>query len=44
NFEYVQLMYLDRTNEDVQLLGKENLLDHNISEFSDDLIEILTKF
>ncbi|CAG8717027.1 13004_t:CDS:1, partial [Dentiscutata heterogama] len=40
NFEFVQIMYPDGTNEDVRLLGEENLLDHDISEFSDDSMEI----
>ncbi|CAG8723858.1 14412_t:CDS:2 [Gigaspora margarita] len=39
-FESVQLLYPNGTKEDVRLLGEENLLGHDISEYLDDSMEI----
>ncbi|CAG8640461.1 10806_t:CDS:2, partial [Racocetra persica] len=40
NFELVQLVYPNGTKEDIRLLGEENLLGYDISEFLDDSMEI----
>ncbi|CAG8582870.1 11099_t:CDS:2, partial [Racocetra fulgida] len=40
NFEFVQLVYPNGTKEDIRLLGEENLLGYDISEFLDDSMEI----
>ncbi|CAB4427905.1 unnamed protein product [Rhizophagus irregularis] len=43
NFESVQLIYPNGNKEDIRLLGKENLLGYDLSEFLDDQYDQVDK-